>query len=96
LNEDQYTVCFQSRLDKKWLTPFSDKVVEEWGKKGAKKLLVFSPAFVADCLETIIEIGDEYQEIFEENGGDKVQLVPSCNDHPLFIDCLVDLIKERL
>ena len=61
--EEKYTVCFQSRLDKKWLTPFSDKVVEEWGKKGAKKLLVFSPAFVADCLETIIEIGGEYQEI---------------------------------
>lgn len=94
--EDKYTVCFQSRLDKKWLTPFSDKIVEEWGKKGAKKLLVFSPAFVADCLETIIEIGGEYQEIFEENGGDKVQLVPSSNDHPRFIDCLVSLIEERL
>ena len=94
--EEKYTVCFQSRLDKKWLTPFSDKVVEEWGKKGAKKLLVFSPAFVADCLETIIEIGGEYQEIFEENGGDKVQLVPSSNDHPRFVDCLVSLIEERL
>jgi ferrochelatase len=94
--EDKYTVCFQSRLDKKWLTPFSDKIVEEWGKKGAKKLLVFSPAFVADCLETIIEIGGEYQEIFEEKGGEKVQLVPSSNDHPRFIDCLVSLIEERL
>jgi len=96
LKEDQYTVCFQSRLDKKWLTPFSDKVVEEWGKKGAKKLLVFSPAFVADCLETIIEIGTEYQEIFEEHGGEKVQLITSSNDHPLFINGLADLIKERL
>jgi ferrochelatase len=94
--EEKYTVCFQSRLDKKWLTPFSDKVVEEWGRKGAKKLLVFSPAFVADCLETIIEIGGEYQEIFEENGGDKVQLVPSSNDHSRFIDCLVSLINQRL
>jgi ferrochelatase len=94
--EEKYTVCFQSRLDKKWLTPFSDKIVEEWGKKGAKKLLVFSPAFVADCLETIIEIGGEYQEIFEEKGGEKVQLVPSSNDHPRFIDCLVSLIEERL
>jgi ferrochelatase len=96
MKESDYTVCFQSRLDKKWLTPFSDKVVEEWGKKGAKKLLAFSPAFVADCLETIIEIGEEYQEIFEENGGEKIQLVPSSNDHPLFIDCLVDLIEKRI
>ncbi len=96
ITESQYTVCFQSRLDKKWLTPFSDKVVEEWGKKGAKNLLVFSPAFVADCLETIIEIGTEYQEIFEKYGGKKVQLVPSSNTHPLFINGLVQLIKERI
>jgi ferrochelatase len=96
LTEDKYTVCFQSRLDKKWLTPFSDKVVEEWAAKGAKKLLVFSPAFVADCLETIIEIGEEYQEIFEKGGGERVQLVPSSNDHPAFIDCLVDIIQKRL
>jgi len=95
LKESDYTVCFQSRLNKKWLTPFSDKVVEEWGKKGAKKLLVFSPAFVADCLETIVEIGGEYQEIFESFGGEKVQLVPSSNDHPEFIDCLVDMIRIR-
>jgi ferrochelatase len=96
LKETEYTVCFQSRLDKKWLTPFSDKVVEEWGKKGAKKLLVFSPAFVADCLETLIEIGDEYQEIFEEFGGEKVQLVPSSNTHPLFVQGLKQLLQKEL
>ncbi len=96
LKESDYTVCFQSRLNKKWLEPFSDKVVEEWGKKGAKKLLVFSPAFVADCLETIIEIGEEYQGIFKENGGERVQLVPSTNDHPRFVDCLEELVRERL
>ena len=96
LTEKDYTVCFQSRLDKKWLTPFSDKVVEEWAEKGAKKLLVFSPAFVADCLETLIEIGDEYQEIFEEKGGEKVQLVPSSNTHPAFVEGLTQLIREQL
>lgn len=94
--EEKYTVCFQSRLDKKWLRPFSDDVVEEWAKKGAKKLLVFSPAFVADCLETLIEIGDEYQEIFEEHGGEKVQLVPSSNDHPRFIDGLEEIVRRQL
>ena len=96
LNESEYTVCFQSRLDKKWLTPFADVVVAEQGKKGAKKLLAFSPAFVADCLETVIEIGDEYQEIFEEHGGDKIQLVPSSNDHDRFIDGLEELVKQKL
>ncbi|MFZ9029514.1 MAG: ferrochelatase [Crocinitomicaceae bacterium] len=94
--EDKYTVCFQSRLDKKWLTPFADDVVIEQAKKGTKKILAFSPAFVADCLETVIEIGDEYQEIFEENGGEKIQLVPSSNDHDRFVDGLEQLVRERL
>lgn len=96
IKEEDYTVCFQSRLDKKWLTPFSDKVVEEKAKAGAKKILAFSPAFVADCLETVIEIGDEYQEIMEENGGEKIQLVPSSNDHERFVDCIEGLIRARL
>ncbi|MNJ82727.1 Ferrochelatase [compost metagenome] len=95
LTEDQYTVSFQSRLDEKWIQPFSDKVIEQWGKEGKKRVLAFSPAFVADCLETLIEIGGEYQEIFEEHGGEKVQLVPSSNDHPRFIDCLEDLIRSK-
>ena len=90
--KEKYTVCFQSRLDKKWLEPFSDKVVEECAKKGMKKILVFSPAFTADCLETTIEIGEEYQEIFEEHGGEKVQLVESLNDHPRWIQCLKELV----
>jgi ferrochelatase len=96
MKEEDYTVCFQSRLDKKWLTPFADKVVEEQAKGGAKKLLVFSPAFVADCLETLIEIGDEYQEIFEDLGGEKVQLVPSSNSHDRFIDGLEELVRGRI
>jgi ferrochelatase len=90
--KDKHTVCFQSRLDEKWLKPFSDKVVEECARKGMKKILVFSPAFTADCLETIIEIGDEYQEIFKEHGGEKVQLVESLNDHPLWITCLKEIV----
>lgn len=96
IDAKDYTVCFQSRLNDKWLMPFADKVIEDLAKQGKKNLLVFSPAFVADCLETILEIGTEYQEIFESHGGEKVQLVPSCNDHPRFIDCLEDLIQTRL
>lgn len=94
LKESGYTVCFQSRLDKNWLEPFSDKVVETRAKQGDKKLLVFSPAFTADCLETVIEIGDEYQQIFTENGGEKIQLVESLNDHPLWINCIKKLVLE--
>lgn len=93
--QEKYTVCFQSRLDKKWLRPFSDEVVTDCAKKGMKRILVFSPAFTADCLETIIEIGDEYQELFHEHGGEKVQLVESLNDHPLWIRCLKDLVLSN-
>lgn len=96
ITESDYTVCFQSRLNKKWLMPFSDKVVEEQAKNGAKKLLVFSPAFVSDCLETLIEIGSEYQEIFEAHGGENVQLVPSSNDHVRFVDGLEELVRVRV
>ena len=92
--EGHYSVGFQSRLGKGWIEPFSDHVIEDLAKKGAKKILVFSPAFVADCLETTIEIGDEYQELFEEHGGEKVQLVPSLNDSKEWIDCLEALVRE--
>ena len=93
--ETKYSVAFQSRLDKNWLEPFSDKVVAQKAKEGAKKLLVFSPAFVADCLETTIEIGHEYDEIFKENGGEKVQLVESLNDHPLWIASLKEMVEKN-
>jgi protoporphyrin/coproporphyrin ferrochelatase len=92
---EKYTVSFQSRLDEGWIRPYSDDVVEEQAKKGAKKLLVFSPAFVADCLETVIEIGVEYQELFVKHGGEKVQLVESLNDHPMWIDTLKNIILSR-
>lgn len=92
---EKYTVCFQSRLDEKWLKPFSDVVVRQCAEKGMKKILVFSPAFTADCLETIIEIGEEYQEIFHKHGGGKVQLVESLNDHPQWIACLKQLVLSN-
>ncbi|MDA9864283.1 ferrochelatase [Flavobacteriales bacterium] len=94
--EDRYSVAFQSRLDKKWLTPFSDKVIEERAKAGVKKLLVFSPAFVADCLETTVEIGEEYVEIFEEHGGEHLDLVPSLNAEDDWADAVTHLIQRHL
>lgn len=96
MTEADYTVCFQSRLGKGWIEPFSDSVIREQAAKGAKKLLVFSPAFVADCLETTIEIGEEYQELFEELGGEKIQLVPSLNDSEIWIDALEEIVREKV
>jgi len=95
LNEHDYSVGFQSRLGRGWIEPFSDKIITDLAKKGAKKVLVFSPAFVADCLETTIEIGDEYQELFEEHGGEKIQLVESLNSSDTFVEGLKEMVLKR-
>jgi ferrochelatase len=93
--ENRYTVSFQSRLGKDpWIKPYSDKVIEEKAESGLKRLLVFSPAFVADCLETIYEIGIEYQELFKKHGGEHIQLVESLNSHPLWIEALKKMVQS--
>lgn len=92
--EGKYKTTFQSRLDDKWLKPYSDKVIEELAKEGKRKVLVFSPAFVADCLETIYEIGTEYNEIFKEHGGEKITLVKSLNDSPKWISAIKNMVLK--
>ena len=74
LKEDAYTVCFQSRLGKEpWLQPYISEVLKACAAKGRKRLLVFCPSFVCDCLETTYEISQEYGEEFKRHGG------KSCN-----------------
>ena len=91
--ETNYTVSFQSRLGKEpWIKPYTDVVIEELARKGVKKILCFSPAFVADCLETTIEIGVEYKKLFLEHGGERLDLVESLNESASWIDCLADII----
>lgn len=97
LNEDQYTVCFQSRLGKDpWIQPYIDDTVVDLPKKGVKNVLAFSPAFVADCLETIIEIGEEYKHQFQENGGKEWDLVPSLNTSDVWVECLKEMVEESV
>jgi len=94
LNKDQYTVCFQSRLGPDpWTQPSTPSILEALAKGGKKKVLAFSPSFVSDCLETIIEIGYEYKEEFDEWGGERLDLVESLNDHPLWIEGLEDIVR---
>jgi ferrochelatase len=98
LREDQYTVAFQSRLQSRlrdpWLQPYSDEVLKEFPAKGYKNVLAFSPAFVADCLETTVEVGMEFKEMFEQAGGAHWQLVPSLNSEPEWVDAVVDIIRR--
>jgi ferrochelatase len=95
LSENDYSVTFQSRLSKNWLEPFTDVKIKELADKGHKKLLVISPAFVADCLETLIEIEDEYNVLFQDVGGEKLTLVKSLNDHPVWIKAMKNMIEEK-
>lgn len=96
LPKEKYTICFQSRLgNSPWKKPYTIEVLEDLAKKGAKRLLVFSPAFVADCLETNIEISQEYNEEFRNWGGEKIQLVESLNDHPSWIDALAGIVLDQ-
>jgi protoporphyrin/coproporphyrin ferrochelatase len=93
LQKDQYTVCFQSRLGKTpWIKPYADDVIPELAKAGKKKILFFSPSFVADCLETIEEGGEEYKELFLHAGGEHWQLVESLNVSPMWVECLKDIV----
>lgn len=96
LHPHQYSIAFQSRLGRApWLQPYTGEAIHQLAKEGKKRLLVFCPAFVCDCLETIYEIGVEYAEEFKQAGGDTLDLVPGLNDHPQWIDALVNLVKEK-
>jgi ferrochelatase len=93
LKEDDYVITFQSRLGRaEWVKPYTDETIEHLAKTGCKKLLVFSPAFVSDCLETTIEIGEAYAEDFVEMGGEKLQLVESLNDDSRWVEALKQLV----
>ncbi|NDC37677.1 MAG: ferrochelatase, partial [Proteobacteria bacterium] len=86
---------FQSRFGREpWLTPYTDDTLEKLAHEGVKHLAVACPGFVADCLETIDEIGIEGAEEFIEAGGKSLTLVPCVNDSEPFIDCLEAVVKD--
>ena len=96
LSEKQYTICFQSRLGKTpWIKPYTDEVIKNLAQRNIKNVLVFSPAFIADCLETTVEIGMEYKHIFKNLGGERWQLVESLNTSGTWVECLKQLVLEK-
>lgn len=77
---ERYTICFQSRLGRTpWIQPYTDHVIDQLARGGTKRLAVLCPAFVADCLETVEEIGIRARQQFKLAGGDELLLVPSLN-----------------
>jgi len=96
LKEGSYTVSFQSRLGKTpWIKPYTDHAIQDLAKTGKKKILFFSPSFVADCLETTIEGGEEYKILFEKNGGEHWQLIESLNTSAPWVECIKEMVLAR-
>lgn len=95
LRPEQWSVSFQSRLGRaKWIEPYTETRLDELAANGVKKLLVMCPAFVADCIETLEEIGDRGREQFVEAGGEDLQLVPCLNTHEDWVRALVTLCRR--
>jgi ferrochelatase len=94
LRPDAWSVSFQSRLGRTpWIRPYTDVVYDELAARGAKRIAVLSPAFVADCLETLEEIAIRGHDQFRARGGELVRLVPSLNAHPKWVDAVAERIR---
>ena len=88
---------FQSRFGpEEWLQPYTDKTLERLPKEGIKKVLVISPGFASDCVETLEEISIQGRDSFEKSGGEKFGFVPCLNDNQDHIDLLEYLVKKNL
>ena len=97
LKGGSYVVSYQSRAGKEpWLLPNTDEVFVELAQKGARRVKVICPGFVADCLETIDEIGFVGLEQFQSGGGETLQLIPGLNDRPEWITGMADIALEQL
>jgi ferrochelatase len=97
LADDEYEVTFQSRLGRTpWIKPYTDIRLTELAKKGVKKIAVLSPAFVADCLETLEELAIRNNADFQAAGGEELRLVPSLNSEDAWADTVVELSTRAL
>lgn len=91
----KYSVAFQSRLGRDpWLEPYTDELLTNLPTRGVRRLLVICPAFVADCLETLEEIGIRGRRTFLDAGGESLVLVPCLNDHPFWMETLTRMVSR--
>lgn len=97
LNEDQYAISFQSRFGKQeWIKPYTDVLLEDWAKQGVKSIQVMSPAFSADCLETLEELAIENAETFKALGGESYRYIPALNSREDHLRLLNSLLQANL
>ena len=95
LKDDGYSISFQSRLGRaEWLGPQTEDVLRELADAGYKRVAVACPSFVADCLETVEEIGIRARHTFIQAGGQEMRLIPSLNSDPVWVEAVADWIRE--
>jgi ferrochelatase len=97
LKETEWSHCYQSRFGRvEWLKPYTLDKIKELAERGVRKLIVASPSFAVDCLETLEEVAIEYRDRFLEWGGERLSLVPGLNDQDEHAAALADIVKTRL
>jgi ferrochelatase len=96
LAEGEWTLSFQSRLGRTpWLRPYTDEVLPALAARGVRRLAVACPSFVADCLETLEEIGIRAREQWRGLGGSELVLVPCPNAHPAWVEALAGWLRDQ-
>ena len=100
LHQDQYQITFQSRFGRaEWLQPYTQPTLEALARAGTRRVDVICPGFVADCLETLEEIGIECKQAFLTNGGSGIKefhYIPCLNERPDWIAALTDIALTHL
>ncbi len=97
LTNEQWAISFQSRFGKQeWVKPYTSELLKEWASQGVKSVQVMSPAFSADCLETLEELEVENRDIFIESGGQSYAYIPALNVRDDHIAVFTKLIQAQL
>jgi len=94
--DDKYVICFQSRLGRDpWIKPYTDHVMIEHARAGVKRAVILSPAFVADCLETLEELRIRAVADWTAHGGERLEVVPCINSDERWVDAAIDLVRRN-
>jgi protoporphyrin/coproporphyrin ferrochelatase len=94
--QEQWSLTYQSILGRDpWLQPYTEETLRQLARQGKRKVLIATPGFTTDCLETIDEVGREAREAFQHAGGEQFHRCPCLNDHPLWIEGMRRLIAEE-
>ena len=97
LEPSQWTLAFQSRFGRgRWLEPYTSATLERLGKAKLRRVDVFAPGFVADCLETLEELAIEGKRIYRAAGGGDYDVIPCLNEHPRWIAALAEIVLANL